>query len=533
MKNKRILYGLLSSLILLAVMFYIFLPPLNPTSLGFWIYLWIGCIPLMIACLAGAGVNKVKVGSVTKTDKIVLGIFSGSIAVVIVIMLASSSIFHAQEYGNRIDLVEAPFEDIPEVDFTKTAIIDRDSTLVLGDRTLGQLPELISQFDVSEIYSQISYQDTIVRVTPLDYNGMIKYFTNRSEGIPAYIIVNATNGQSDLVKLEDLGLQGIRYTENAMFFEDRDRRMRFAYPTEIFYETNFEIDEEGVPYWITSTVKYKGINQKPTITGVIAMNAIDGSMTKYEVGEIPEWIDRVYASDLVIEQVNQAGAYVHGFWNSIFGQRDVFQTTEGYNYIVLNDDIWLYTGITSANADESNIGFVLINQRTQEAKKIMSPGAEEFSAMSSAQGKVQHLGYTSTFPLLINVSGRPTYLVSLKDNAGLVKMYAMIDCADYQRVVTVDQEQGLEALKREYQATMNIVDTDDLKKELITISELSVVNMDGYTYYFIKDEDGDIYRANITVSQTILPFMKVDEQYQVVTRPQDDILEIIEIEQAE
>lgn len=533
MKNKRILYGILCSLIVLAVMFYIFLPPLNITSLGFWIYFWIGCIPLLIACVAGAGVNKITKGSITKIDKAIMIIFSTSMVLVMVIMLASSSIFHAQEYGNRIDLVESPFSDIPEVDFTKTAIIDRDSTLVLGDRTLGQLPELISQFDVSDIYTQISYQDTIIRVTPLDYNGAIKYFTNRSEGVPAYITVNATNGKSDLIKLSDLGLNRIRYTENAMFFEDRDRHLRFAYPTEIFAETNFEIDEQGVPYWITSTIKYKGISQKPMISGVIAMNAIDGSMTKYEVGNIPEWIDRVYPSELIIEQVNQSGAYIHGFWNSMFGQRDVYKTTEGYNYIGLNDDIWLYTGITSANADESNIGFVLINQRTHEAKKIMSPGAEEFSAMSSAQGKVQNLGYNSTFPLLINVSGRPTYLVSLKDNAGLVKMYAMIDCEDYQRVVTVEQEQGLPTLKREYQATMNIIDTDTLKKELITIAEVSEVNIDGNTYYFMKDEEGHIYRANITISQTILPFIKENEKYQVVTTPMEDLLEIIEIEKVQ
>ena len=442
-----------------------------------------------------------------KKQQVIYSIFGASVAIVLIVVMISSPILNAKEYASRINLVESSFDEVSEVDFNKVAIIDRDSTMVLGDRTLGQLPELISQFEVSNIYSQISYKDSIVRVTPLDYNGFIKYITNNKEGIPGYIIVNATTGKSELVKLENLGLDGIRYSENAILFEDRDRHLRFAYPFENFYETNFEIDEQGVPYWITSTVSYKGIGQKPTITGVIAMNAIDGSMTKYKVGEIPSWIDRVYASELVIEQVDQSGLYIHGYINSIFGQRDVYQTTYGYNYIELNDDIWLYTGITSVNADESNIGFVLINQRTQEAKKIMSSGAEEYSAMSSAEGKVQHLGYRSTFPLLISVGGRPTYLVSLKDNAGLVKMYAMIDCEDYQQVVTVDKDKGLDYLKSQYISSMNIVDLDNAEEKEITIDQVSYLNISGDTYVYIKDTEGNIYKSYITVNEKVLPFL--------------------------
>ena len=213
MKNKRFIYGIAGSLILAAVLFFIFLPPINPTSIAFWIYLWVSLIPLLIAVIA----NMTKKTNVKKEQGI-LGVFAASIAIVLVIMFVCSPIFNANEYAQRIDLVEADFSEIDEVDFTKTAIIDRDSTMVLGDRTLGQLPELISQFEVSDIYSQISYQDTIVRVTPLDYNGLIKYFSNHSEGIPGYIIVNATTGKSDLVKLEDLGLSGIKYSENAILF---------------------------------------------------------------------------------------------------------------------------------------------------------------------------------------------------------------------------------------------------------------------------------------------------------------------------
>lgn len=528
MKKKPFFWGIAGSLVIFALEYFIFLPPLNPTSFGFWICVWIACVPLLLAASVGFVINR-KVINGSKPSKFIFLTFLLSVVGVLLITIGSSSIFHASEYAQRIDLKESKFDEINEVDFTKTAIIDRNSTLVLGDRTLGQLPELISQFNVSDIYSQISYQDSVVRVTPLDYNGIFKYFSNKAEGVPAYITVNASTGKSDLVKLADLGLDGMKYTENAILFEDRDRHMRFAYPTEIFYETNFEIDEQGVPYWITTTVKYKGIGQKATVTGVIAMNAIDGSMTKYEIGSIPNWIDRVYPSNIILDQVNQSGSYIHGFFNSIFGQRDVYLATEGYNYIELNGDIWLYTGITSANADESNIGFVLINQRTHEAKKIMSPGAEEFSAMSSAEGKVQNLGYTSTFPLLINVSGRPTYLVSLKDNAGLVKMYAMIDCEDYQRVYTVEAEQGLEALKRQYIAGMNIVDESSKEETQILIAQISTVNISGDTYYYIKDDKDDVYKVIATLNEAVVPFMQVGDLYEVTITKGDGVNTITSI----
>ena len=93
----------------------------------------------------------------------------------------------------------------------------------------------------------------------------------------------------------------------------------------------------------------------------------------------------------------------------------------------MDGDVWVYTGVTSVNADESNIGFVLMNLRTGESKYYNIAGAEEYSAMSSAEGQVQNLGYRASFPSLINIKNIPTYIMVLKDNAGLVKMYALVN----------------------------------------------------------------------------------------------------------
>ena len=172
------------------------------------------------------------------------------------------------------------------------------------------------------------------------------------------------------------------------------------------------------------------------IQGAVLCDAITGESVYYDISEVPTWVDNVYTPALIMEQYDYHGTLVNGFINSILGQRGVTVTTEGYNYIALNDDVYVYTGITSANADQSNLGFLLSNQRTKETKFYDAPGATEYAAMASAQGVVQDLGYVATFPLLLNIAGEPTYFIPLKDATNLVKSYAMVNVAQYQ-VVTV------------------------------------------------------------------------------------------------
>ncbi|MEG0823832.1 MAG: hypothetical protein RSG07_04940 [Erysipelotrichaceae bacterium] len=513
---KKIIIGLVGTLLLGFISFYIILPPLNVHVGIFWIWLIVSLIPLELAFIGKLlfanqqfifnfnkeNFKKIAIVFILPVAFIVYQVFS---------VIAYNPFISSSTYANRIKLNPIEFNEIKEVDFNKTAIVDRDSTLVLGDRVMGEMPELISQFNVAEDYSQVSYKDSVYRVTPLEYNGLIKYFTNKSDGIPAYITVNATSGESTLVKLKDLNLGGMKYVPSAMFGEDLHRKLRFDYPTEIFAEPSFEIDEKGHPWWICSTYTYKGIGMVKQVTGAVFLDPITGESTKYALGDVPAWADRVFPSDMIIEQIDQAGMYQEGFINSVFGQKNVFTSTKGYNYIELNGDIYLYTGITSANKDASNIGFVLVNLRTHEAKKIASSGADENSAMGSAEGKVQNLGYKSTFPLLVNVGGRPTYLVSLKDNAGLVKMYGMIDTEDYQKVVVVDKEQGLTVLKREYLKAYGSVagsDAEILEKD-ITVALNSTVTFEGETLYYLEDQDGLKYKIKYTTAnEEVLPFLK-------------------------
>ena len=515
--KKSDIFIILIDILIVLVFYYFALPPINLSSPDFWTFLFMICVIVFISLILRSNIDlivgrhfNIKVLSLYKY-------FFLSIASVFLIIgiinIFSTPLFNAKEYSNRISVNENHefIEDVKQVDFSKIPLIDKASSQKLGDRKMGEFTSWVSQFYVSDLYTQINYNNEIVRVTPIEYDGVIKYFTNRSSGVKGYIKVNSVDGSAELVELDE----GMKYLPSALFFENLYRKLRIEYPTTIFDEESFEIDNEGNPYWVIPTIKYKGVGLKKEINGVVVLNAITGESQKYNINEVPSWIDHVYNADLIIEQIDNWGEYRNGFFNSIFGQKDVINTTEGYNYLVMDDDVYLYTGITSVSSDESNLGFVLVNMRTKETKYYLVPGAEEYSAMASAEGLVQEKKYEASFPLLINLNNKPTYLLSLKDNAGLVKMYAFIDVADYQKVVVSDASLGIEAAAEKYLGEeINNLNGDVLTKEII-ISSITNAVIDGNTYYYIVDAEGSLYSTSIKTNKNILPFLKKDDKINI------------------
>lgn len=281
----------------------------------------------------------------------------------------------------------------------------------------------------------------------------------------------------------------------------------------------------------SQTIKYVGIGLRKEISGVIVVNAVDGTSTRYEVGDIPTWIDHVYDAALITEQVNQWGEYKNGFLNSIFGQKNVVNTTQGYTYLALNDDVYMYTGITSVSTDESNIGFILTNLRTKETHFYSLAGAEEYSAMASSEGLVQEKGYKASFPLLINLNNRATYLLSLKDAAGLVKMYAFVDVEDYQKVTVSDVSLGIDAAAQKYLQEYNFGSKEQVesKEKSIIVKSVRTAIIDGNTYYYITDTDNLNYMTSIKTNRELLPFIKEKDELKI-TYKEGNINEISQLE---
>ncbi len=506
MKKILILVGSIAAVLAAGIYYYIALPAINIHSTGFW---WF--IISILAAIFVWRLIKVNIRNFSSRNqqvymdkfdtslsvKLTGGLLVLAIAIFFIGSLLGSPIINASRYQKLLTVEKGNFaEDVAQADYNTIPLLDRASASLLGDRKMGSMVEFVSQFEAASDYTQINYQGKPVRVTPLEYASPIKWLTNQSEGIPAYIMIDMTTQETECVMLEE----GIKYSKSEYFNRNIYRHLRFNYPTYIFSDQIFfEIDEEGTPFWICPVKKFNiGLFGGETVGRVVMVNAITGECTDYDVEEVPTWVDKVFSAELLTQLYDYSGIYVNGFLNSVLSQRGCLQSTNGYNYLAMDDDVWVYTGVTSLNADQSNVGFVLMNQRTMETRYYEVEGAIEDSAMSSAQGQVQHLGYQSTFPLLLNIADEPTYFMALKDQAGLVKMYAMVNIQKYQLVATGDTIKECEQNYRALLIENGIIEEEVVVPETpeIVVPEVEELNASGAIleiYNLIVDGDSSLY----------------------------------------
>ncbi|MDD3360704.1 MAG: CvpA family protein [Hespellia sp.] len=519
-KGKMKVIGVIVILVIAAIYYYVALPALNIHSSDLWLFVIVLIVVgLMIVAQRVTQKRRLDIRDLgeLKDSKLIKCIIALLVVVVIVFAagsILSSPIVNAKQYQSLLTVEDGEFtEDVEQLSLNQIPLLDRDSATILGNRKMGSMVDMVSQFEVDDLYSQINYQDSPTRVTPLKYANTIKWFTNMREGIPAYITIDMATQTTNLVKLDE----GMKYTTSDYFNRNIYRHLRFAYPTYIFDDLSFEIDEEGTPYWICPVRKYNiGLFGGVTVGRVVLCNAVTGEMTDYAIEDVPEWVDRAYSADLLVQLYDYYGSLKHGYFNSILGQKDCLTTTNGYNYLALNDDVWVYTGVTSVSGDQSNVGFVLMNQRTMETKYYKVEGAIEDSAMSSAEGQVQNLGYKATFPLLLNMEGEPTYFIALKDAAGLVKKYAMVNVQKYQIVAIGDTVTECEAnytgLMYENGIKTVAKDTRTVQELTGKITKIAQGVIDGNSHYYIMIEGSDaIYDVSVVEFIDIIKYDEGDE----------------------
>ncbi len=492
MKKRSKLLVVLLVIVFAALYYYVTLPAINLHSTDTWFLLLALIFALMVfyAVRKRVGLTQVKEDKGIKVFVTVLMIIG---IVFLIGTVLSSPIVNAKKYQQLMTVEEGDFaEDVEELSYDKIPLLDKETAILLGDRKMGSMVDMVSQFEADSIYSQINYNDNPTRVSPLRYANLIKWFTNFGEGIPAYIRINMATQSTELVKLSE----GMKYTTSDHFNRNIYRHLRFAYPTYIFDTLSFEIDDDGTPYWVAPVKKFNiGLFGGETVGKVVICNAVTGEMTTYDIEDVPQWIDRAYSADMLVRLFDYHGTLKHGFLNSVLSQKDCLATTDGYNYLALDDDVWMYTGVTSVNGDQSNVGFVLSNQRTMETKYYEVEGATETSAMSSAEGQVQHLGYVATFPLLLNISDEPTYFIALKDEAGLVKKYAMVNVQKYQIVAIGDSVSQCEDNYLELLYSNGVKQDAEDTREILEIegkvSKIAQAVIDGTSHFYLMVEGSD------------------------------------------
>ena len=482
--------------------FYFELPALNFHAEEFYVFVFLLCVVYCVCAVLTSGFQgegvKGYFGFVKKQCTIPFLVLVALIAAIIIGGLTSWVVIRAGSYSKLLSIKDGDFaSEVEEISYNQIPMLDEDSAARLGSRKLGELADMVSQFEILPSYTQINYQGRPVRVTSLAYGDLVKWFTNRSAGLPAYLIIDMVTQEAEVVRLDE----GMKYTTAEHFGRYLPRHLRFHYPTYMFADPVFEINEEGEPYWVCPRmVKTIGLFGGTDIQGAVLVNAVTGESQYYE--EVPNWVDHVYDANLIMEQYDYYGMYHNGFITSIFGQRDVTHTTEGYNYIAIGDDVYMYTGVTSVTSDQSNIGFILSNQRTKETHFYSVAGATEASAQASAMSQVQQMRYVATFPLLLNIADQPTYFMSLKGEDGLVKMYAMVNVQQYNIVETGSTVAECEANYRRALADSGLISDGDAEavpsdQEEISgaIAEIRTAVLDGNSYYFLRLEGQDTFYA--------------------------------------
>lgn len=522
----KVIIASAATFLIAALGFYITLPAINIHSQDFWGYLTVltviwGAAYILLSLVGGATVitkkSAKKYFSLGGIKWIAIAAVI-PVAVLIVGNIISSTLFNADKYSSIIEVPEAVFEeDMPENDtVTNIALMDSASATIIGNRTLGALSDVVSQFQVGEHYSQINYGGAPAKVANLEYVDFFKWLNNKDTGIPGYVKVDPVNSGAEYVKFS----KPMKYVDSAYFGEDLMRKLRFSYPTKILGEVTFEIDESGNPYYIVSCMAPRvGLFGAMDVNEVIIFNPVDGTSELYSVSDTPPWVDNVFDGYLATQKYDWYGMLKNGYWNSVIGNKDCKVTTDDFGYIIIGDDVWYFTGVTSVSSDESNIGFIISNARTGEYKFYPVIGAEEYSAMEAAQGEVQEKGYVASFPSLINVSGEATYIMVLKDSGGIVKLCALVNVENYTIVATGENQK---AAKEEYikrlkengvisgEATPEVDDTNSESVD-ITVADITTVVVDGTSVIYITDENGIRYKQSIAADESVILIGKGDK----------------------
>ncbi len=546
--GKKNVIMLVILLIVEAIYYYVKVPAINIHSMGFWNWIIVTIIAITICfidfrpkSLSDKKNSKSKVINIDKyffkgLPLSVKVCFFTIVAIVLVCAVGnilSSKLVNASKYAGLINIEKGDFiTDIPESDnIEDIALMDTETARIIGERAIGSLSDVVSQYEVSKKYSTIDLNGKPMKVASLEYAGFIKYLNNRKNGIPGYVLVDPVKNEAKYVSLEE----GIKYTESGYFNENIYRHVQMSYPTKMFEGIYLELDNENKPFYICPTLKANaGLFGAMDVNGVVICDPVTGDTKYYAVEEVPNWVDRVYDGNLACTKYDWYGLLSGGYWNSVFGNKGCKVTTDDYGYKVMDGDVWVYTGVTSVNGDESNIGFVMINLRTGQSKYYDIAGAEEYSAMSSAEGQVQHLGYVASFPSLININNVPTYIMVLKDNAGLVKQYALVNVEKYNIVATGNtQKEALKEYKKLLKSNgigsvQNEEEADLSEYKKIYVDDIKFINIDSETYVYITDKQGKVYKQ-IFKENEMYVYVKAGDFILVKTSEEDSATGIYEI----
>lgn len=436
---------------------------------------------------------------------LILGLY-----VVILPMATSLTILRSKDYRDLIGKVEVGqnlADHMAPISIEKIRVVDQSLANLLGDKVLGAQPALGSQvrlgtFNIQKVGKELYW------VAPLLHSGFFKWNKN-SAGTPGYVMVNATN-ERDVRLVDEVNGKKIRikYQSEAYFFSNLARHIYFSgYFNCGLTDYSFEIDDEGHPFWVVTKYNKRVGFSGDDAVGVIVVDCETGTIKEYAIADAPAWVDRIQPANFIEKQLNDWGEYVNGYWN--FSNENKLKITEDVSLVYGDDNrAYWYTGLTSVGSDEATVGFVLVDTRTKKAVWYRQSGATEFAAKNSAVGKIQEKRYSASTPIPYNINGIPTYVMTLKDDGGLVKMFAMVAIEDYTIVgVGNTLRETLMAYKSAMNMTGNKLNVKNANQKVSLKTVISRINSDvkngNSFYYFTVKDNKNIFIGSSQVSNEI------------------------------
>lgn len=521
MGKKSVIITIMVLLLILIAANYIILFPLNIQNPSLWIYVIIGLA--FINVILRLSKNKKIQSLASKLLMLVITIF-------IITIISSLPVFRSKAYRNLMNNVEYKEfnSSVSPIDLKKVPIIDDELAKLLADKKLGEIPALGSEVVIGNMTIQ-SVKGELYYVAPLEHSGFFQWSRNK-QGTQGYIMVNATktNDVQLVTKVNGNDLN-LKYLNSSYLNDNLKRHLYFKNPTGLYTDYSFELDDEGNPYWVVTeysrAIGFSGEKAK----GVYIVDAQTGGTTRYSIEDTPKWVDRIQPIDISVNNFNYWGKYVHGFFN--FSNRDKLKTTDGVKTVYYGDECYYYTGITSVGKDESLVGFALMNSKTNEATIYNVAGSTEKAAMSSAEGKVQNLGYTATFPVLVNIQGQPSYFMTLKDKGGLAKMYAIVNVEHYNIVSTGETpEEAVAGYIKSLQnsSVSGDVDNTGISKTIegtVQRIGMSINNDESTCYITLSENPKELILVPTSVSKKV-PLTKEGDKVRInyIERPNSDII---------
>ncbi len=432
-------------------------------------------------------------------------------------LLTSTPLFFSQSYRSLLgEVKESSFTaDVEPINPAQIRIVDEETARKLADKKIGEVPALGSEVQLGEMVLQ-KVKGKLYYVAPLEHRGIFQWLSNHNRGSKGFVMVSATNPQ-DVHLVQSLNGRDVylKYQTQGFVLDYLPRYLYFHGIVNVgMADFSFEVDDDLNPYWVVTLYRNKVGYSGPDAVGVVLVHAETGEISRYDLDNLPAWVDRVQPELFIYNQIKNWGEYINGYWNTIFAKTGTLKPTDNELHLIYgNDDrVYWYTGITSSGKDESTVGFLLVDSRTKEAKWYKVAGANETSARKSAEGQVQEKGYRAGYPVLYNISGVPTYIAPLKDKEGLLKAVAFVSVENYNLVgVGPDIESALRAYRQSLTSKGNMIVPQSALSQLPVqgrISRITHVVKGGESYFYLMLEgDSRIFIGTAGISPK-LPLAK-------------------------